>query len=76
LLERTLVASRLYQMADIQDQEDSKVVGLHEHLAHPDHYAIKTPGSSEVAREHDIDMVRVEKVYRFVLATLIKKERF
>jgi hypothetical protein len=63
-------------MADIQDQEDSTVVGLHEHLAHPDHYAIKTPGSSEVAREHDIDMVRVEKVYRFVLATLIKKERF
>lgn len=76
LLERTLVASRLYQMADIQDQEDSEVVDLHDLLAHPDHYATKTPRTSEVARQHDIDMVRVEKVYRFVLATLIKKARF
>jgi hypothetical protein len=63
-------------MADIQDHEDSKVVGVHELLAHPNPYATKTPRTGEVARQHDIDMVGVEKVYRFVLATLIIKERF
>jgi hypothetical protein len=65
-------------MADIQNHEDSKVVGVHELLAHPNHHATKTPRTSEAARQHDIDdinMVRVEKVYRFVLATLIIKER-
>jgi hypothetical protein len=63
-------------MADTQGQEGSKAVGVHELLAHPDHYATKTPSTSEVARQRDIDMIRVEKVYRFVLATPSQKRDF